>query len=62
MDMMNKIKFILAMFIVGCCVLLTVLNWGTQLGTPYLLATIGWLVVLMERTGMKPNDNSKTDN
>lgn len=63
MDMMGKLKFVCAMFIVGCCLLLTIVNWGTPLGAPYLLAFIGWLIVLIERAGMKPNDNnSKTDN
>jgi hypothetical protein len=63
MDMMKTIKFILALFIVGSCLILAVTNWGTPLGMPYLLACCGWTVALLETTGKKTNDrNSQANN
>lgn len=59
--MMATIKFVLALFIVGSCILLSIINWGTPLGVPYLLAFCGWTVALLETTGKK-NVNSQADN
>ena len=48
-----------SMFVVGGCLLLTILHWDTELFRPYSLALFGWLIVLIE--AVWPSHAQKSD-